>query len=96
MPKIGQPTSRQRELKAVLAIQEEFLETGWHRSARDNWTREWDGYRITVFRRRGAWFFVYQPPDDGRSRFSSHGYECRQDAQHAAGERVAWWWNISE
>src|SRR4051812_13060872 len=86
MPRIGK-AARNREaehVEAVLAARAEFA-AGFRRSRKGNLTREWEGLRLTIFRRKGDGCFGWSVADEEGPRFSPGGYETEEEALLALG-----------
>jgi hypothetical protein len=87
MPRVGEPSSRDRVIEAALAAIEEFEEpTAWRRSQRGNLWREWDEMTVTIFQRKGRYCWCIN--DGEETRFSRKGYETEDDAKIALGEAI--------
>ncbi len=81
MPKTPKNVRRQNVCEARAAECEEF-EAGLKRSTRGNLWREWEGARVSVFRRRSddlyGWSVHYD--DESPHRYSREGYETEEAA----------------
>lgn len=71
----------------MLATLREFCELRWwRRSARGNLVRQFDGSTLTVFKRRGEWWWCIATGEEEETKFSPQGYETEEDALYALAE----------
>jgi len=83
--------------KAIAEWAEYERPEAWGRSGKGNLTREWDGSRVTIFRRDGGFHWCLSHPIDG-TRFSHGAFPSERSAQQAAGTAagVAYWYVVSK
>ncbi len=63
------------------------LEQGWRKNHKGNFTREWCGSRLTVFRQRGTWKWCISTPGED-TVFSRRSYATADDAISACVEEA--------
>lgn len=59
----------------------------WRRNAKGNLVLEWEGQRLTVFSRKGRYFWC-RAYEDGETEFSSQGYRNQNVAVAALAELI--------
>lgn len=88
MPKIDQPTRRDRRVEAALAAWAVFESpTAWKRSKKGNRWRHWDGVTLTIFKRDDE-CFGWCIADGEETQFSTDEFETEVDAISDLGDAL--------
>lgn len=77
--------SRARRREGIIA-RRVFLEPqSWNKTERGNWTRDYDGARITIFRKLAQWWWCVSitARDDVPASFSASGFDSLHQAKDA-------------